>query len=57
MAMKIFKLDFYVSQLLVASQHHRILIVTGLRKVGKSTLIKELFLPKYKAMNSHNLDE
>ena len=56
MAMKIFKRDFYVSQLLVASQHHRILIVTGLRKVGKSTLIKELFLPKYKEINSHNLD-
>lgn len=52
MAMKIFKRDFYVSQLLVASQHHRILIVTGLRKVGKSTLIKELFLPKYKEINS-----
>ena len=56
MAMKIFKRDFYVSQLLVASQHHRILIVTVLRKVGKSTLIKELFLPKYKEINSHNLN-
>ena len=56
MAMKIFKRDFYVSQLLVANQHHRILIVTGLRKVGKSTLIKELFLPKYKEINSHNLN-
>lgn len=56
MAMKIFKRDFYVSQLSVASQHHRILIATGLRKVGKSTLIKELFLPKYKEINSHNLN-
>ena len=35
---KIFEREHYVKELLVASSHSDILVVTGLRKVGKSTL-------------------
>lgn len=47
MANKIFKRDYYLSQMMDASSHSKILVVTGLRKVGKSTLAKDLFLPEY----------
>lgn len=52
MGKKIFDRDYYLSQMLVATTHSDILIVTGLRKVGKSTLVKDLFLPKYIALNN-----
>ena len=43
MDQKIFERDHYLNQLLVASAHSDILVVTGLRKAGKSTLAKDLF--------------
>lgn len=49
MTQNIFKRDHYVSQLIVGSSHSNILVVTGLRKVGKSTLVRDLFLPRYKS--------
>lgn len=48
---KIFDRDNYVYQLMDGASHSRILVVTGLRKVGKSTLAKDLFLPHYQSAN------
>lgn len=48
MDQKIFERDHYLNQLLVASAHSDILVVTGLRKAGKSTLAKDLFLPRFR---------
>lgn len=44
-----FKRDHYVSQLLVGATLNSILVVTGLRRVGKSTLLNDLFLPRCQA--------
>lgn len=61
MTKKIFDRDRYVSELFVGSDHSDILVITGLRKVGKSTLMRDLFIPKCKSKmgipNNHVIEE